>query len=458
MFRKISRNLLALVIALSLTMTMPLAVRAKDAVWLAADRTNVAPGEQFVVAFMVGELPNLFGAQFSLTYDNTLLEVVELQTGDAWTAAPFEARKTFTAGGSSHETIEYAATLFNPSLTVGAGSLLKVVFQAKSVPSTVTTQVSLGSSLPLILADNQAQSIPVTEPSPVEVTIQPTQPPTQDLVTLVAPSRVRGGEKFTVLVQVKEVPNLYGVQFSLSYDGTRLKALQVKLGEVWLPGSTFVARKTFTHKRQPNQRIEFAATLTDPQRSLPAGTLLEITFRALNTPTTVKTALLGESTLPLILSDNQGNSIPTAPISAVEVTICPSPGIKGSVHLQARGEVERPITIVVTNPTIQEDEQISSGESFDIAALEGSGYTLVISSPCHVGITLEGVSAPASLGEITLLAGDVNGDGVITIADVSAVASQYGKSAVSGCANLTGDAAGLVNIQDLSLVARNMLR
>ena len=257
-------------------------------------------------------------------------------------------------------------------------------------------------------------------------------------------------------VQVAEVPRLFGVQFSLNYDGTRLKVLHMKLGDAWAPGSTFVARQTFTNKRQPNQRIEFAATLTNPSLSLHAGTLLEITFRALNTPSKVKTALVSGSTLPLILADSQGNPIPSAPIPSVKITICPSPGIKGTIHLQAPGEVERPITITVTNPTIQEDEQIASGESFDLAALESNGYVLLISSPCHVGVTLTGVASPTSLGEITLLAGDVNGDGIITIADVSAVASQYGKSGVSGCANLNGDAAGLVNIQDLSLVAKNM--
>lgn len=455
MFRKVVSILWVSLAALALATMTFAPVQAANTVWLAADKTTVVPGERLVVSFMVGELPNLFGAQFSLTYDNTVLEVVELQTGAAWTAAPFEARKTFTASGSNNETIEYAATLFNPSLTVGAGSLLNVVFQVKTVAAPLTTSVGLGNSLPLILADNQGQSIPIAEPPPVEISVEPQA---QALVSLVAPSSVRGGEKFTVRVQVAEVPHLFGVQFSLNYDGTRLKVLDMKLGDAWLPGSTFVARKTFTHKRQPNQRIEFAATLTDAQQSLHAGTLLEITFRALNTQSKVKTALVNGSILPLILADQQGNPIPSAPIPSVKITICPSPGIKGTVHLQAPGEVERPITITVTNPTIQEDEQIASGEPFDLAALESNEYVLLISSPCHVGVTLTGVASPTSLGAITLLAGDVNEDGVITIADVSAVASQYGKSGVLGCANLNGDAVGLVNIQDLSLVARNISR
>jgi hypothetical protein len=65
-----------------------------------------------------------------------------------------------------------------------------------------------------------------------------------------------------------------------------------------------------------------------------------------------------------------------------------------------------------------------------------------------------GVASP-SFNTTTLFAGDVNSDNNINILDLSSIASQFGNAGVTGCANLNGDASGLVNILDLSLAASN---
>jgi hypothetical protein len=150
------------------------AAGAAGQVTLAADKAEVSGGEQFTVSVMIDETPGLFGAQLSLAYDNTKLAVVEVQPGPGWPAgSSFVAVNRHTAGGTSAERIEFAATLINSQLTVPAGALVNVVFEALAPAQTVTTAIADGPTFPLLLATINGQSIPVTPPQALEITVGP---------------------------------------------------------------------------------------------------------------------------------------------------------------------------------------------------------------------------------------------------------------------------------------------
>ena len=105
-------------------------------------------------------------------------------------------------------------------------------------------------------------------------------------------------------------------------------------------------------------------------------------------------------------------------------------------------------------------------QDFTIAGVAPGTYDLVVTKPGHLKYTVKGVvvgSAPLDLTAqtgkqyqtITLLAGDVNGDGLIDVGDLSMIwnAANYNKSvsaASDKAADLNGD--NLVDVGDLNIV------
>lgn len=189
--KEILRVVLALVLCLIVVLSSSVRPAwAAGVITYSADRTTIGAGERFTLFVNVDSTPGLFGAQLSLNYDNTRLEVIEVRTGSGFPVGSTYAYSTFTDGGTANETIQFYAVITNPALTVSAGSLVEVVFEAKATASQVTTQISNGSVLPLMLADKDGQEIPSTPPSPITITITPTAEVT-GTVTLQAPTNSR---------------------------------------------------------------------------------------------------------------------------------------------------------------------------------------------------------------------------------------------------------------------------
>jgi Cohesin domain len=270
---------------------------------------------------------------------------------------------------------------------------------------------------------------------------------------------VQAGEQFTVSVSIDDTPGLFGAQFSLAYDNTLVKVVDVQPGSVWPADRSFVAVNRFSDGGTAAEHVEFAATLIDSSLTVPAGVLQTIVFEALS-PAEASTAVFSDGpTLPLLLATIDGMPIEVAPPADLAVTVNPPPPaeILGQVALQVSG-ADRPVTVEVAGPTVDYSSQLASGSQFSFTVpTAAAGYTLTVSAPCHATARVTGVSAPAGDLNLTLAAGDVNGDGAINIQDVAAVAFLYGSTGVSGCANVNGDAedGGTIDLLDLSLVAGN---
>jgi len=95
--------------------------------------------------------------------------------------------------------------------------------------------------------------------------------------------------------------------------------------------------------------------------------------------------------------------------------------------------------------------------SFSLTGLTpGSTYSLTAAEPGYldaVRSTVAAVAGTLPVPPVTLRAGDVNGDGQVTITDVSAVATDFGGPPRTGPTDLNGN--GVVDIGDVSLVATN---
>ena len=289
------------------------------------------------------------------------------------------------------------------------------------------------------------------------------QAATGDLTISAVKTTVDGNERFVVSVSVDAPANLYGVQFSLSYDNTSLKVINLSPGSAWPAGKTFVARQSFTSAGGATESIEFAATLTDPTLTVASDELLSIVFEAIEpasgATTPVSSLIQGGTALGLLLSDAAGASLtPAVFANNVTININRAPKVEGSVTLQSPGS--RTVTVSGVSLSGQDSVNVASGAGFALSlpstAGTGASYELTASADCHLSAKTQTtlVSSPSDNNNITLLAGDVNGDNRINIQDLAAMGNLFGSAPGSlPCTDL--DESGTVNILDLSRAASN---
>lgn len=271
-------------------------------------------------------------------------------------------------------------------------------------------------------------------------------------ITLTADkTTVDGNERFTVSVNVDSTPDLFAAQLSLAYDGADLNVVEVRTGDVWPAGDTYVVKKT-----GGGGSVEFAATLTDDTQTVSAGQLVSVIFEAQNPATQITTDITKGTTLELILSNQSGDVIGSTDPSDLTITVNPAPEIEGTVTLQAPDSREITINAVSAFQSAQGGVTRNSGVAFSIALPSGSDYKLTATAPCHLSAeTGANIQSPSTGNDVTLIAGDVNGDNVINIQDLSAMGSRFGGGpGTLPCADLVGED-DVVNIRDLSRAGSN---
>jgi hypothetical protein len=125
-------------------------------------------------------------------------------------------------------------------------------------------------------------------------------------------------------------------------------------------------------------------------------------------------------------------------------------------HLESSLRLERAIVIVVGVGTAQTTAAQDNG-SFALDLLPGS-YLITISAAGHLPYRVEVMISeqPLVLPIISLTGGDVNGDQMVNAVDADLIITNFGHSVpfASASTDLNGD--GVVNIQDLVAVAVNM--
>lgn len=265
---------------------------------------------------------------------------------------------------------------------------------------------------------------------------------------------VQEGERFTLSVNVDATPDLYGAQLSLIYDNTCLEVIEVRAGTAYPAGEATYVSSSFTNGGTAVENIQFYGTLVGSDLTLSAGSLVEVVFEAKPAASKVTTHISNGNVLPLILANREGQAIPATPPAPLTITILPSARVQGRVSLQAPTNT-RLITASIANASYQASSRILSGQTFTLDVPPARDYTLTAAAACHLSARKDGVTSPSSDHQTTLLAGDLNADGRINIIDLSMIGIRFGTHGMSGCENLNGDSAGLVDILDLTMAAGN---
>jgi len=265
-------------------------------------------------------------------------------------------------------------------------------------------------------------------------------------------STVVQGQSFTVDMYVENIGDLYGFETTIRFAPAILQVqdadggtpgVQVALGS-WLPGTTHIVTNTVDNA---TGLISFAATLVAPEPALNgSGDLISIPFFA-SAPGT--SALSFES---LKMVNSSAEVIPVDRTDGVVTVSSNQATLAGTVLLEGRSDHSGTVVALDGGPTVTTGSDGSY--SFDTTA---GTHTLTFTHTAYLSATTtaSGVAGTTvTVPTVTLLGGDVNGDGHIDILDLVAVASQFGSSSPSpATADINND--GTVDIVDIVLVAKN---
>ncbi|MGB5048754.1 MAG: dockerin type I domain-containing protein [Caldilineaceae bacterium] len=184
---------LLLCLGLLLGLQPSLAQAVTGDISLSTPKTTVDGNERFLVSVKVDAPTGLYGVQLSLVYDDEKLNILNVSAGSAWPVSnTFVARATASGGGTDTESIEFAATLNDGSTLSGSAvELVSILIEAVDPTSgSTSTDISAGTTLPLLFSNAAGQSLAATAPGDLTITINPA-PAVQGIVTLQSPGTGR---------------------------------------------------------------------------------------------------------------------------------------------------------------------------------------------------------------------------------------------------------------------------
>lgn len=133
--------------------------------------------------------------------------------------------------------------------------------------------------------------------------------------------------------------------------------------------------------------------------------------------------------------------------------------LEGSVMASPEWAVARPISVQLTGPIAEMLEMEAEGGNYHFEQLPPGLYSVLISAPGFIPQTIEvslGVGETQFAPPVSLMAGDINQDGRVSLADLSIAAALLPETAVPpapAAADYTGD--GLVTTEDFDIIVNN---
>lgn len=255
----------------------------------------------------------------------------------------------------------------------------------------------------------------------------------------------------TTAINVGQVSNLAGVALELSYDPTVVQVIdgnagqlgvQVRVGSIFATGN--ITQNDVDTRRG---RIAFSATRLSGFSSTDPVGLIAIDWRPQR---------VGQSALTieqLTLTDDNGQAIVVdAQDGLITVGFVPNCRVVGSVTLQGRTSHDQ--VAIANSGGEQTQTQVDGSYALgaeNVITFEFPGYLSTQIDLTDKVEIIERDGETVVVGEIHLLAGDVNGDDLINIQDLAYIAGQYLSD--DPTADINGD--GQVDIIDLASAAGN---
>ena len=271
---------------------------------------------------------NLYGFQYRLSWDNTLLDCVErvvsapTEWGKKWSRQADDIlHDTPSAGYDTHVLVVLALSPA-PAFT-GNWTFCEYTFQVKSIGSTsldlYNTKISDPDSNPIIhiVEDGYFSNAP-----PAKLSIKPLHHIATNL-----------GQIFTVNITVSDVNELYGYEFKLYYNTSLLTALDVELpsDHFLKPVDPFKISITYNqitdNFNATHGEVWFGVTLSAPEASKNgSGTLVKVRFNttAFGGPSPLK-LLYPSYFYPVKLFDPKGSPMPCTAQDGSVTVIQPPP-------------------------------------------------------------------------------------------------------------------------------------
>lgn len=237
------------------------------------------------------------------------------------------------------------------------------------------------------------------------------------------------GASTDVDVTLSDISNVYGIEFHMEFDAEVLSVV----GESLTPGSCPAPQFVVTNVADNTAgTIQYVATQLAPTAPCDGGVAATVAFMCaagleseVTTPVTITTSIVSDPDgLPIVHSRQNGTVRCEANIFFIE----------GAVELQGwpSGPAGVMVALKDAGGTTIDSTMVGGDGAFSFTGNTGETYSVAASYPRYLGIEQTGITSSVvgeviNLGTGRLPAGDINGDGLINILDISGVAGNYGK-------------------------------
>ena len=233
------------------------------------------------------------------------------------------------------------------------------------------------------------------------------------------------GSVVDVDITLSDVTNVYGTQMDLAFDPTIVQVVGGQLTPGTCPKGDFVPVNSANNTTGV---INYAASSLNPTPACNGGVVATITFECIAegvSPVTFGSSIVTDPNGAPIVHDTQDGTV-----ECQQVTV----DIRGQVALQSWPDPTGvAVSLFDSNGLVDGPFIVGADGKFLLHANnENEIYSVLAEYPRYLSaeatvITVE-PGFVVNLGLVTLRAGDINGDGVINILDLTAVAGNFNKT------------------------------